>query len=590
MLVLFAALLVLFFVADAWRPYYPEPYIKELKTGWEYSLDGQNYTPVSLPCRVKNLPPDSTVFLRTVLKDDYPHPALLVKGEHQKMVISLGPEEIFSSETFYPTNTRNPGLYKPIVYLPVDYLNKELTIAISSPYPFFQGSLNNVYIGRNSTLVGFGLTECNYYIVLSMFAFLLGLIFIVFYLYDILDNKESLNTPKMINLILALFCFTTSFFLTTHSQIIHMFYNALQLSFIVLISLYILKLPLLFLCSQIRKSLVSYSGIIAASLFVVAALLLRSFTHWDLPMLFPFYLGLAWITSFMVLGSLFYETYKNNELAKSYLIVFVPFLLFETLFIIQYYNTGINTSSHYLVVGLLIFLAGSFFIQIREMIRGKIDLETSNQMLALKSDLAFQQLSNMYQTHEEILEIKHDIRNYLALLHEYLSKNQHLKALLYLEDLRTLYLKTDQLITTNNQLVDIILNDRIARADALNIRFECDINIPADLKIPDRDLSSILTNLLDNSIEACSLLPDPIAKVVKFTCKVKNDFLYISTWNPKSHSIIIKDADIITTKAEDRVHGFGLKIIKKTVDSLDGIVSIDYDETSFSISLVLPLP
>lgn len=64
-----------------------------------------------------------------------------------------------------------------------------------------------------------------------------------------------------------------------------------------------------------------------------------------------------------------------------------------------------------------------------------------------------------------------------------------------------------QLYYTENFLVNAILSGRLGPAGNAGIRIECEVRVPENLPIADADLCMLLSNLLDNAVEACERLP-----------------------------------------------------------------------------------
>ena len=92
------------------------------------------------------------------------------------------------------------------------------------------------------------------------------------------------------------------------------------------------------------------------------------------------------------------------------------------------------------------------------------------------------------------------------------------------------------------------------------------------------DTCTIFANALDNAVKACSEIQNGEKKIV-LEVKRTNDIL----------SIIIENQKIVSSKLDKHNHGFGVENIKMAVEKYNGIVSIDYTDTIFTLAISIPL-
>ena len=133
--------------------------------------------------------------------------------------------------------------------------------------------------------------------------------------------------------------------------------------------------------------------------------------------------------------------------------------------------------------------------------------------------------------------------------------------------------------------VDAILNSKYQETREKGIVFVVKVNDLSNLKIRDEDIVLILSNLLNNAIEACEQCEKPIIKM-KF---VKEEHqIILSVANTFSGNPVIVGKRYITTKTKeaDR-HGIGLENIKETVGKYDGSCVIKHDENNFKVAILI---
>lgn len=146
-----------------------------------------------------------------------------------------------------------------------------------------------------------------------------------------------------------------------------------------------------------------------------------------------------------------------------------------------------------------------------------------------------------------------------------------------------------------NILVENIISGVKQRLDYQGISYYFDFSIPKDVPIQVLDLSSILSNLFDNAIEAIvkwkeSNLglngPEFVARA-----EVNDQNLQIIVENRKNPNEKIKKLgeNYITSKSDQQVHGYGMKIIGRIVDKYEGTMEVSYTDTWFKNCITIPL-
>ena len=97
---------------------------------------------------------------------------------------------------------------------------------------------------------------------------------------------------------------------------------------------------------------------------------------------------------------------------------------------------------------------------------------------------------------------------------------------------------------------------------------------------------SLLSNLLDNAIEACGKLESGRKIWVKLV-REKRQFV-LSIRNTVSEPVNIQDDGIPTSKEDKGKHGIGLKNVQMILDKSQGMGMMRYEEECFSYTAVIP--
>lgn len=142
-------------------------------------------------------------------------------------------------------------------------------------------------------------------------------------------------------------------------------------------------------------------------------------------------------------------------------------------------------------------------------------------------------------------------------------------------------------IKTNHVIVDAILNSKYRETLDKGIAFIFQINDLSGIRICDEDIVVILSNLLNNAIEACEKSPNK--KVMKMKFVKEEDSVIISVKNTYDGKLVVKDDEIQTSKKYDTdEHGIGIKNIIDVITMYKGSYVIRNDKEEFYFSIILP--
>ena len=141
-------------------------------------------------------------------------------------------------------------------------------------------------------------------------------------------------------------------------------------------------------------------------------------------------------------------------------------------------------------------------------------------------------------------------------------------------------------ISTGNLVADAILNAKAEEAQRENISFTFRGAVPKD-DIAGEDICTIISNLLDNAIEACRKIETE--KWIEAEGMVKNGNYIFSVTNvcavaPKKHN-----GSIRTSKPDSKNHGFGLKNVKAVAEKYSGALTAGYENNTFCADVRLKL-
>ncbi len=179
----------------------------------------------------------------------------------------------------------------------------------------------------------------------------------------------------------------------------------------------------------------------------------------------------------------------------------------------------------------------------------------------------------------------HDYLNHLNVMLMLASEGRFDDEIRYIKEQIGKETHSVDIIDTGNTLINAVLNIKYTEAKESNIAIPIIADNLSDVSISDSDLVTILTNILDNAIEAVMKCSE---KKIVFKIIRDNDMLIVDSMNPYMGQLPNED-EIVSTKADKKNHGYGLANIRKTVAANNGSCFIETENSIFHITIAIPL-
>lgn len=161
------------------------------------------------------------------------------------------------------------------------------------------------------------------------------------------------------------------------------------------------------------------------------------------------------------------------------------------------------------------------------------------------------------ERYEATRSVRHDIKNHLSIVHGLLEKGEAEKAQQYLQGIETLSEGLSFSCHTSNLVLDVLIGNKLGLAKEKGIRVSCSLQVPVPCMITDTDFCIILSNALDNAINACENAGNIPEKQIQVTGKRQEDIILIEIRNSFNGNVSYKKGIGISniTAAAERYHG-----------------------------------
>lgn len=203
----------------------------------------------------------------------------------------------------------------------------------------------------------------------------------------------------------------------------------------------------------------------------------------------------------------------------------------------------------------------------------------------------FQMEENQYRKTRRYLQessqLRHDFRQHILLINEYLKKGQTDKLNEYLAPLVE-HISQSHKILCENQAVDAIASHYDEVAKSLEIAINWSIDLGDDLPVKESDMCAVMGNLVENAIRAASEL-DGDNRLVNVRIGMLNPkTLVLSIYNPYRGRIELGRNDLPITNKDG--HGIGLHSVQNIVKRYKGSMVIETHNGIFNVSILMYRP
>ena len=187
---------------------------------------------------------------------------------------------------------------------------------------------------------------------------------------------------------------------------------------------------------------------------------------------------------------------------------------------------------------------------------------------------------------EQVRRDKHEMKNILFYLQSLARAGLHDELEDFLEVEVSEHFARLEEFHTGNELLDYLLTQKAGEAREAGIKTCFDVVVPAGLSVEGRDLCGLLSNLLDNAIEASAAEKDP---ELRLSMRVSRGYLSIRVSNRCTSDVLRANPHLRTTKDNAAEHGIGLRVVRSIVRRHEGSFSTEMIDGKFVATALLSL-
>lgn len=139
-----------------------------------------------------------------------------------------------------------------------------------------------------------------------------------------------------------------------------------------------------------------------------------------------------------------------------------------------------------------------------------------------------------------------------------------------------------------NPAVNALIEFYSGMAQAQKTELQVRLSLPDQMPLTDVELCTVLGNLLDNAVEACSL-QDQGERRILLAGESQGSMLFLKVENTCSGPAKQADGHFLSRKGSSPYHGLGLASVQKIVEAHGGDLDIVSNDTSFFVGITMEL-
>jgi len=230
----------------------------------------------------------------------------------------------------------------------------------------------------------------------------------------------------------------------------------------------------------------------------------------------------------------------------------------------------------------LVIIVIIIFIRIKQ-------IQKRHTLALAQSQVAAQtkHIQQLMEGHQQIRKMAHNFKHSINMLHFMATENRNADLLAELQRLGGAY-SGITIVETGNIMLDAVLSTKREEAQEHGIAVTLKLNVPAGLNIT-TPLCMLLSNALDNAIEACNLAAQDTEKIIEieinapgnsFMCRIRNTLGIM----PQEVNGVLQ-----THKPDKLLHGLGMSSMKQTAEELGGDINWEWDSRFFVLYVSVEL-
>ncbi len=246
---------------------------------------------------------------------------------------------------------------------------------------------------------------------------------------------------------------------------------------------------------------------------------------------------------------------------------------------------GIQVLNEFLPTALIVFYVlflAAYHVQTQSMARAQMQ----SSLLEVELKQSQQEMNDLRRSAAQTAVYQHDMRHHLNLLEGLLEAGKTEQAAEYIRRVQSDVAALAHRRFCENETVNLLCASFAEKARHAGVRFTVDARLPGQLSVPDTELCALLSNGLENAIQAVSGL-DEADRTVRLYCSVRLNKLLVEISNPCPQPPRMEDG--VPASSHGAGHGYGCRSMQTIARRRGGLCVFRAAGGEFQVQIMLPV-
>ena len=286
-----------------------------------------------------------------------------------------------------------------------------------------------------------------------------------------------------------------------------------------------------------------------------------------------------------ILTRFFHDKIKLKK--EEYIIViifYIIFLIVVLLSIAMSRNVDFSLiwQKTFLILDMLMFIANIIVLKMIFHINQQNHYEMENALLYMQITQQEKRIREEEKNYREVQLLRHDLKRYLVTYRQLLQDGKYEIIEADIDKILGKRLNTNHCVYTENTILNAVICEKMEQCSNKNIKIEVQVN--ADKDMDSIEYGVVLSNLLDNAIEAEEQEKEE-NRYICLNIGVEQNMIHLVVSNYISESVLQNNALLETSKQNKQLHGIGLRGVKEFVNNKEGEIEIFEENHMFVVHI-----
>lgn len=211
-------------------------------------------------------------------------------------------------------------------------------------------------------------------------------------------------------------------------------------------------------------------------------------------------------------------------------------------------------------------------------------LEQMQDSLNLQVTQAVREIETLRKSQEKARQYRHDLRHHMQYISACIENGCTGQAKEYIHEICAEIAENKMMIYCENETANLIFSSFAARAKEKGILMKIQAQIPKTIKIKENDLCVLLSNALENALNACQETKIKSSLFIEIQAFEKKERICLQIMNSCDTRVTFERGIPVTKRSG---HGMGVKSICALVEKYGGLYSFTQEDNRFVLRVTI---